>query len=133
MQSYCQSDCLKQYLSGQGYSKIVLIETGISRDEWLSAACMATLPCGKVKAVAKLEQTDLERFLSCLTVKYALIDVQSIEKIKAQYVLSSPLNSICCSLGILASQSSKISVAPASRLFMSTPSLGTICTLAICG
>jgi acylphosphatase/archaellum component FlaC len=37
------------------------------------------LPNGKVKVVAEGEQTDLERFLSCLSIKDALIDVQSIE------------------------------------------------------
>jgi len=37
------------------------------------------LPIGKVKVVAEGEQTDLERFCSCLTIKDALIDVQSIE------------------------------------------------------
>ena len=37
------------------------------------------LPSGKVKVVAEGEQTDLERFLNCLTIKDALIDVQSIE------------------------------------------------------
>ncbi|MCK9564826.1 MAG: acylphosphatase [Methanothrix sp.] len=37
------------------------------------------LPSGKVKVVAEGEQTDLERFRSCLTIKDALIDVQSIE------------------------------------------------------
>ncbi|MFZ2470471.1 MAG: acylphosphatase [Methanothrix sp.] len=37
------------------------------------------LPSGKVKVVAEGEQTDLERFRSCLTIKGALIDVQSIE------------------------------------------------------
>jgi acylphosphatase/uncharacterized protein YoxC len=37
------------------------------------------LPSGKVKVVAEGEQTDLERFCSCLTIKDALIDVQSIE------------------------------------------------------
>ncbi len=37
------------------------------------------LPSGKVKVVAEGEQTDLERFLSCLSIKDALIDVQSIE------------------------------------------------------
>ncbi len=37
------------------------------------------LPSGKVKVVAEGEQTDLERFCSCLTIRDALIDVQSIE------------------------------------------------------
>jgi acylphosphatase/archaellum component FlaC len=37
------------------------------------------LPSGKVKVVAEGEKTDLERFLNCLTIKDALIDVQSIE------------------------------------------------------
>ena len=37
------------------------------------------LPSGKVKVVAEGEQTDLERFRSCLKIKDALIDVQSIE------------------------------------------------------
>ena len=37
------------------------------------------LPSGKVKVVAEGEQTDLERFLNCLAIKDALIDVQSIE------------------------------------------------------
>jgi acylphosphatase len=37
------------------------------------------LPSGKVKVVAEGGQTDLERFRSCLTIKDALIDVQSIE------------------------------------------------------
>ena len=37
------------------------------------------LPSGKVKVVAEGEQTDLERFRCCLTIKDALIDVQSIE------------------------------------------------------
>jgi len=37
------------------------------------------LPNGKVKVVAEGEQTDLERFQSCLSIKDALIDVQSIE------------------------------------------------------
>ncbi|MEI8004257.1 MAG: acylphosphatase, partial [Methanothrix sp.] len=37
------------------------------------------LPSGKVKVVAEGEQTDLERFQSCLTIRDALIDVQSIE------------------------------------------------------
>ena len=37
------------------------------------------LPNGKVKVVAEGEQTDLERFRSCLSIKDALIDVQSIE------------------------------------------------------
>jgi acylphosphatase/archaellum component FlaC len=37
------------------------------------------LPNGKVKVVAEGEQTDLERFLRCLSIKDALIDVQSIE------------------------------------------------------
>jgi acylphosphatase/uncharacterized protein YoxC len=37
------------------------------------------LPGGKVKVVAEGEKTDLERFLNCLTIKDALIDVQSIE------------------------------------------------------
>jgi len=37
------------------------------------------LPSGKVKVVAEGEQTDLERFRSCLMIKDALIDVQSIE------------------------------------------------------
>jgi acylphosphatase len=37
------------------------------------------LPSGKVKVVAEGEQTDLERFQSCLTIKDALIDVQSME------------------------------------------------------
>ncbi|MCX6678339.1 MAG: acylphosphatase [Methanothrix sp.] len=37
------------------------------------------LPSGKVKVVAEGEQNDLERFLNCLTIKDALIDVQSIE------------------------------------------------------
>ncbi len=37
------------------------------------------LPSDKVKVVAEGEQTDLERFCSCLTIKDALIDVQSIE------------------------------------------------------
>ncbi|MDQ1262973.1 MAG: hypothetical protein QG575_2154, partial [Euryarchaeota archaeon] len=37
------------------------------------------LPNGKVKVVAEGEQTDLERFYSCLSIKDALIDVQSIE------------------------------------------------------
>lgn len=37
------------------------------------------LPSGKVKVVAEGEQADLERFRSCLTIKDALIDVQSIE------------------------------------------------------
>jgi acylphosphatase/archaellum component FlaC len=37
------------------------------------------LPSGKVKVVAEGEKTDLERFLNCLTIRDALIDVQSIE------------------------------------------------------
>ena len=37
------------------------------------------LPSGKVKVVAEGGQTDLERFQSCLTIRDALIDVQSIE------------------------------------------------------
>jgi acylphosphatase/predicted nucleic acid-binding Zn-ribbon protein len=37
------------------------------------------LPRGKVKVVAEGEQTDLERFQSCLAIKDALIDVQSME------------------------------------------------------
>jgi acylphosphatase len=37
------------------------------------------LPNGKVKVAAEGEQTDLERFQSCLSIKDALIDVQSIE------------------------------------------------------
>ncbi len=37
------------------------------------------LPSGKVKVVAEGEQTDLERFRSCLTIKDALIDVHSVE------------------------------------------------------
>ena len=37
------------------------------------------LPSGKVKVVAEGEQTDLGRFLNCLAIKDALIDVQSIE------------------------------------------------------
>ena len=37
------------------------------------------LPSGKVKVVAEGKQTDLERFQSCLTIKDALIEVQSIE------------------------------------------------------
>jgi len=37
------------------------------------------LPNGKVKVVAEGEQIDLERFRSCLSIKDALIDVQSIE------------------------------------------------------
>ena len=37
------------------------------------------LPNGKVKVVAEGKQTDLERFQSCLSIRDALIDVQSIE------------------------------------------------------
>jgi acylphosphatase len=37
------------------------------------------LPDGEVKVVAEGVQTDLERFLSCLTIKDALIDVHSVE------------------------------------------------------
>jgi len=37
------------------------------------------LTSGKVNVVAEGEKTDLERFLNCLTIKDALIDVQSIE------------------------------------------------------
>jgi acylphosphatase/uncharacterized coiled-coil DUF342 family protein len=37
------------------------------------------LPSGKVKVVAEGEQTDLERFRSCLTIKDTLIDVHSVE------------------------------------------------------
>ena len=53
--------------------------------------------------------------------------------LRSQYVLSSPRKSICCSFGILPSQSSRISVAPSCNDFMSTPYLETICTLAIWG
>jgi acylphosphatase/uncharacterized protein YoxC len=43
------------------------------------AGYVQNLPSGKVKVVAEGERTDLIRFLNCLTIRDALIDVQSVE------------------------------------------------------
>ncbi|OPY48841.1 MAG: Acylphosphatase [Methanosaeta sp. PtaU1.Bin112] len=70
---------LTAFVSGMvqktGYrSRVVILANAFGLSGYVQ-----NLPSGKVKIVAEGEKTDLIRFLNCLTIRDALIDVQSVE------------------------------------------------------